>query len=101
MGCYDSKEHPDYTSRIIKYMYEGTVISINKRVNTSQKKEMINQGVRQDCPWQPTLFSVYMGAASFAWQVQLKSMTLLFGDGQVIFENQNMNYRQLRYSLVI
>jgi hypothetical protein len=60
MGYYDRKGYPDYMIQVIKYMYEGTSISIDIGINISQKMELINQGVRQGCLFSPTLFIIYI-----------------------------------------
>jgi hypothetical protein len=48
------KEYPDHVIQIITYMYDGTAISIDKGINTSQKMQMVNQEGRQSCPSSPT-----------------------------------------------
>jgi hypothetical protein len=83
--------YPEHIIRIIKFMYEGTAISIDKGKNISQKMEMRS---KTGLPFVTHTINIYMDAASSEWQMQLKSHfsvrtmvlhTLLSADCHVIF----------------
>lgn len=94
------KGYPQHLVEMIRQMYEGTVISIDKgnlKNILNVKKEIVNLGVRQGCPLSPTLFNIYLDAAIAEWQAQLKYdfkvgstilNTILFADDQVVFADK-------------
>ena len=94
--------------RIREYVYTENTIRINKGKGTSENFRVINQGVRQGCPFSLVLFNLYLDEVIRIWLKEIKTSkyfkelifnTLLFADDQCIILDTEANLQKAVYSL--
>jgi hypothetical protein len=70
----NKEDYPVHLPQVIKSLYEGMAISVDKGASVTSRIEIIKGRAKQGCPTSPRLFNIYTDTAT-CWSERQKQLT--------------------------